>query len=147
MQLFECKDVIRAHLQRFTIEDKILTHCLSLGWQMIEGHANFWWMRNTKDFNLILDTASYNITTSATGDLALPNFKDARALIWKDPTAVRYDPVLLGKVDRDELDLWYDTDDEGHPEHAIIENVTLLIYPPKPQILYNMNKNTVIWPF
>src|SRR3990170_4139729 len=139
MKLFEVKDIIREHFSRFNFPTRMLDLSLSQGRQQIEVQGNFWWMKSEKDFNLVVDQAEYSITTLSDGSgLNLPKFKDARALVWKKPTDTRYGIVDLGKIDKEDLDLTWDTDDEGNPEQSVIDNTTLIIYPPKPQVAYNM---------
>jgi hypothetical protein len=100
-------------------------------------------MRDTTDFNLVIGTQDYIIGSGAAIDIA--KFKDARWLSYKKSTDVRWQPVSLGEVDHEELDLAYDEDDEGPPEAAIIDNVTLKLYPPNPDLTYNMRLYHYNW--
>lgn len=146
MKFFEAKDTVREHFSRLGFPSSQLIISLSQGRRFIEKYANFWWMRKEKDFNLVVDQATYSITTSGGGGLNLPKFKDARALIWKELAAsTRFEPVLVGKNNKEELDVFYGTGDKGSPEEAFIEDTTLHIYPPKPQITYVMRLYHFEW--
>ena len=147
MKFYEVKDIIREHFSRFNFPTKMLSLSLQYGRQQIEAAGNFWWMKSEKDFNLVVNQATYSITTLDTNSsgLNLPKFKDARALIYKKSTDVRYGQVTLGKSDKEELDLFYDTDDAGPPEEAIINDTSLIIYPPEPDLAYNMRLYFYQW--
>ena len=142
MNLWEAKDIVRAHFGGTAFPTVQLDHALTQGRRMIEAHANFWWMQGEKDFALTINTASYALYT---GVILLPDFKDARALSWKLAAGVSYEPVSLGDHTKEELDVLYDTDDEGPPEAAVIDNATLYIYPPKPDVAYSMRLYRYSW--
>lgn len=142
MFLWECKDIVRSHFGGTAFPTTQLDHALTQGRRMIESHANFWWMEGSKDFSLTIDLQTYAL---ATGVILLPNFKDARALSWREAAGVSYEPVALGDNTKEELDVLYDTDDEGSPEVAVIENGTLYLYPPKPDKAYSMRLYRYSW--
>lgn len=142
MFLWEAKDIVRAHFGGTAFPTVQLDHALTQGRRMIEEHANFWWMQGEKDFSLTINQQSYPLYT---GDILLPNFKDARALSWREAAGVSYEPVFLGDNTKEELDVLYDTDDSGSPETAVIENATLYIYPPKPNKAYSMRLYRYSW--
>lgn len=146
MKLYEAKDIVREHFGRLKFPTTFLNHALTQGRRVVEKHGNFWWMRQTKDFSLVVNQPIYKIkTVSGSNALNLPNFKDARWLNWKEPTGVRYEPVSLGTLTKEELDLHYDTDDTGSPEAAIIENDELIIYPLLPDDTYGMRLYIYQW--
>ena len=146
MKFFEAKDIVREHFSRLKFTTPMLIHSLTEGRHQLETHANFWWMKKEKDFSLVVDQASYSITTSTNDGLNLPKFKDARGLIWKeDASATRYDPVAVGKQEKQDLDVLYGTDDQGPPEAVAIDDTTLHIYPPKPQSTYVMRLYHYEW--
>lgn len=142
MLLWEAKDIVRAHFGGTAFPTIQLDHALTQGRRMIETHANFWWMQGEKDFSLTIGQDSYPIYS---GDINLPNFKDARGLSWRTASGVSYEPVALGDITKEELDVLYDTDDEGEPEAAVIENATLYIYPPNPDAAYSMRLYRYSW--
>lgn len=136
MTLGEVKDVVREHFGRMGVPTHMLDIALTEARKRVEKEGNFWWMRSSTTFNLAADTQTYIIGSGAAINIA--NFKDARALHYKRSTDVRWEPVELGTVDQEELAVMYDTDDTGAPEFAIIDNVTLNVYPPDPDQAYNM---------
>ena len=142
MLLWEVKDVVRSHFGGTAFPSIQLDHALTQGRRMIEAHANFWWMQGEKDFTLTINQQSYPIYT---GDILLPNFKDMRALSWKEPTGVSYEPVAAGDHTKEELDVLFDTDDIGSPEAAVVDNATLYVYPPKPNKAYSMRLYRYSW--
>jgi len=142
VNLWEAKDIVRAHFGGTAFPTIQLDHALTQGRRMIETHANFWWMQGEKDFSLTINQDAYPIYT---GDILLPNFKDARALSWREAAGVSYEPVALGDITKEELDVLYDTDDSGSPEVAVIDNATLYIYPPNPDKAYSMRLYRYSW--
>lgn len=143
MLLYEAKDVVREHFGRIGLPTSILNIALAEGRKTIEKEGNFWWMRTIADFSAVIDTGEYTIESG--GDIDISNFKDARALQQKDPSFVRWEPVELGIVDEEQLNIMYDEDDEGPPELAVIDNTTLKIYPPNPQVAYDMRLYAYQW--
>lgn len=137
MNLGDVKDIVREHFSRTAFPTVMLDFALAEGRRIVESHANFWWMRDEKDFSLTIGTGSYGITTSGTGNLNLPNFKDARAFHWAQPSGVRFEPTELGTITKEEADLLYDSDDEGNPELVLVENDDLIIYPANPDKAYD----------
>ena len=137
MLLHDVKDVVREHFGRVGLPTSLLTFALAEGRKTIEREGNFWWMRASKDFSLVVNQQDYVIAASG-GDITIPNFKDARALHQKVSTETSWCPVELGTVEQDQLNLMYDTDAQGEPEFAVIDNMTLKVYPPKPQLTYDM---------
>ena len=133
----QIKDVIREHFGRLGFPTVMVDLALEEGRKLIEKEANFWWMEAEATFSLVVDDADYVIAASG-GSITIPNFKDAQALQWKRSTDVRWEAVSLGDESKDALDVMYDTDDEGWPEAAVIKDMTLFVYPPKPQETYNM---------
>ena len=142
MNLWEAKDIVRSHFGGTAFPTIQLDHALTQGRRMIEGHANFWWMQGEKDFSLTIGQDSYPLYT---GVILLPNFKDARALSWRESAGVSYEPVAFGDYTKEELDVLYDTDDEGPPEAAVIDNDTLYVYPPNPDAAYSMRLYRYSW--
>ena len=114
----------------------VMDFILASGRRDIEKIHNFYWMRATKSFNLVIDQASYSITTSPSGGLNLPNFKDIRVLFEKDPAFSRWTEVEI--KDFNQAEPLYPTDDTDEPEAAVIDNNTLFVFPPKPDKAYNM---------
>lgn len=135
----EAKDIVREHFGRLGFTTPMVIQALAGGRRAIEQHANFWWMRaDPKTFNLTINQNEYLIKVSTSNGLNVPLFKDIAALYWKVSTDTQWEIVDIGKKTKHELDLEYATDEEGTPEQATIDNVTLAIYPPEPQVAYNM---------
>lgn len=143
MLLYELKDFVREHFGRLGIPSSLVNIGLTEARKLIEKEANFWWMRGIADFSAVVNTSDYVIGSGLAIDIA--NFKDARALQFKVSTDHRWQPVGLGTKDQEELNMMYDDDDEGEPEIAVLDNVTLKIYPPKPQVTYDMRLYYYKW--
>ena len=145
MKFFEAKDIVREHFSRLKFTTSMLIQSLTQGRRRVERHANFWWMTGIKSFNLVVDQATYSITTSGSGGLNLPNFKDHRSLLLSEDSGVTFTPVPVGEIDRTELDSYYMTTQPGVPEQGAIEDTTLVIFPPKPQLTYPMKLYYYQW--
>lgn len=146
MKFFECKDIVREHFSRTGFPSSMLILSLTEGRHSIEMHANWWWMKQEKDFSLVVDQQEYSVTTSTSNGLNLPDFKDARGLLWKiNAAATQWDPVAIGIMSKPDADLLYKTDGEGSPELAIIDNTSLFMYPPAPQETYVMRLYHYEW--
>ena len=143
MTLGEVKDVVREHFGRMGLPTAILDISLAEGRRLIEREANFWWMRATTEFNLVANTQDYIIGSGLAVNIV--NFKDARAINFKKSTDTRWQPITLGTMDQEELDVMFGTTDAGPPVVAIVDNVTLKIYPPKPDLAYNMKLYHYNW--
>ena len=143
MILGEVKDVIREHFGRMGISTSLVDIALKEGRKLVEKEANFWWMRGTIDFVLGVNQQDYVIGTGE--DVEIDNFKDGRALQWKKTTDVRWSSVDFGTMDEEELNLMYDETDTGNPEAAIMDNVTLKVYPPFPDQQYDMRFYYYAW--
>ena len=137
MLMGQIKDVVREHFGRIGIPTPVLDLALTEGRKLIEKESNFWWMEAEATFNLVVGQADYDIAASG-GEITIPNFKDAQALQWKRAAEVSWEPVAFGELTKDDLDLMYDEDDEGHPEAAYLQNKKLYVYPPNPDVAYNM---------
>jgi hypothetical protein len=143
MLLYEAKDVVREHFGRLGLPTSILTIALNEGRKMIEKEGNFWWMRTIADFVTVVGQQEYVIGDA--DDIDIANFKDARALQQKMSSEVNWEPVDLGIIDEEELNLMYDEDDDGEPENAVIDNVTLKLFPPMPDLAYDMRLYAYQW--
>jgi hypothetical protein len=143
MLYYEVKDMVREHFGRMGLPTGILDTALAESRKMIEREGNFWWMRGIANFNLVASTTTYAIGSGLAIDIA--KFKDARALQQKKSTDTRWEPVELGVIDQEDLNLMYDNDDPGEPEYAIIDNTTLYVYPPLPDLAYNMRLYYYKW--
>lgn len=143
MYLYEAKDVVREHFGRLGLPTSILNIALTEGRKLIEKEGNFWWMRTIADFVAVVDQQEYVIGDA--DDIDISNFKDARALHQKRSEDVRWEPVELGIVDEEQLNLMYDEDDDGEPEYAIIDNVTLKLFPPLPDVAYDLRLYAYQW--
>ena len=137
MQYYQIKDYVREHFGRTGIPTSFLDLALEAGRLEIENHANFWWMQTDTTFSLVDGTQTYAIGSGSAIDIA--RFKDAKALHWRaSGSDTSWEPVMLGVMEKDELDLLYDTDDTGDPEYAVIVDNTLYVYPPDPNSTQSM---------
>ena len=142
MLLWEAKDIVRAHFGGTAFPTVQLDHALTQGRRLIEGHANFWWMQGATDFTLTIDDGEYDVDASP---ISLTNFKDLRALSWREPSGVSWEPIAFGDHTKEELDVLYDTDDTGSPEVAVLENKTIYLYPPDPDKAYPVRMYRYVW--
>ncbi len=132
----EVKDIVREHFSRTQFPTGQLDQALAEGRRIIENGGNFWWMRDRKDFSLVIGQGSYSILTSTNGGLNLPNFKDAIAFTWTTVGGTVFEPISVGDLPREEAEVIY-SDDIGTPELVVIENDTLYVFPEKPLAAYS----------
>lgn len=132
----EVKDIVREHFSRTQFPTAQLDQALAEGRRIIENGGNFWWMRDRKDFALVIDQGTYSILTSSSSGLNLPNFKDAIAFTWTTDGGTTFEPIPVGDISREEAEVIY-SDDDGTPELVIIENDTLYVFPENPQDEYD----------
>lgn len=137
MKLFNIKDIVREHIGRLGLPSEILVLALDGGRREVEKNGNWWWARSTKSWNTTIDTASYPITTSTGVALNLPKFKDIRAIKTKVSTDKRWAPVEVGQMTLEDTEETYATDEKGTPEVAVVDNVTLILFP-IPDKAFNM---------
>ena len=102
MKLWEAKDIVRAHFGGTAFPTIQIDHALTQGRRMIETHANFWWQQGETDFQLAINKQNYPVYSGA---INLPNFKDLRALSWREPAGVSFEPVWFGDNTKEELDV------------------------------------------
>lgn len=134
----EVKDIVRAHFGLTQFPTSMLDQALAEGRRIIENHGNFWWMRGRKDFSLTVGTNEYSVTSSVSPGLGLTNFKDGKAITWALVGGTRFEPAEYGTIEEDEVEIIYDTDNEGSPEIVILKDETLHFYPPEPDAAYQV---------
>jgi len=139
MNLGEVKDVVREHFGRVGWSTTMLDLALGSARREIEKHAEggYYWMRATKSFSTVAAQQDYSITTSASGGLDLADFKDARALKVKTTTDTVWSDVSVGEVTQEEAESMFATDETTMPLVAVIDNVTLKLFP-VPDVVYDM---------
>ena len=142
MLIWEAKDIVRAHFGGTAFPSVQLDHALTQGRRMIETHANWWWMQGETDFTLTINDGEYNVDASP---ISLTNFKDLRAMSWREPSGTSWEPIAFGDHTKEELDVLYDTDDTGSPEVAVLENKTIYLYPPDPNKAYPVRLYRYVW--
>ncbi len=134
MTLGDIKDVVREHFGRTGWPTYMLDAALSSARRDIEKSGNFYWMRNSTTFNTVASTQTYAITS---GSINKPNFKDLRALHVKESTDVVWTEMEVGTVTLEEASLMFATDETDLPLIAVVDNVTLYLFP-TPDDAYNM---------
>ena len=137
-ELFKIKDIVWDHFGRVGFPSTMLDRALEGGRREVEQAGNFWWMRTTKEWSLTVGTNEYPLLVSTGVGLNLPNYKDLRALKWKESGDVDWEPIDVGHMALEEAEEAYSTDEEGSPEIGVIDNVTLILFPPEPDLAYNM---------
>ena len=138
MKLGEAKDLVRYFIGKQDLPDHVMTFFMDGGRREVEKRHNLYWMRNKLDFSLVVDQVSYSITSSGSGGLNLPNFKDVRIMLTKLSTFTSYSYPPVEFFDFEKTDTLYATDDTGETEMAVIDNETLFVFPPKPDKTYDV---------
>src|SRR3990167_5337848 len=136
MDLGSIKDVVDDLIGRGTLPVHIMDYGLGFGRREIEKTANFYWMRSSKTWSMVVSQNTYSITTSSSSGLNLPNFKDVLAMFSSVTGSNQWSEVLPGDVFQLEHD--YPTDGPGKPRFYVIDNTTLRLYPPSPDATYPM---------
>lgn len=127
----EIKDTVREHFGRTGWPTAMLDIALGAARRDIEKNSNggYYWMRATKTFSSVVDQQNYSIPLSSSGGLFLPNFKDVRALRVKETTDNIWTDLSVGEVTQEEADVMFATDDTDIPTLAVIDNVTIKLFP------------------
>ncbi len=139
MTIGEVRDIVRELVERFNIPAHVLNYAMGRGRREIENRENFYWMSvaTPKDWSTVDGQQGYSVTLSTSNGLGITNFKDIRILGTKTTSDTAY-----SEVDTDppleELAIAFATDDKGQPEVAILENDTLLLFPPDPDAVFDM---------
>ncbi len=161
MKLFEVRDIVRENVGRDKISEHLLQYSLSQGLRNIEKTGDYWWMRGTKTWNVIINQQAYNLTTSASGGLNLPNWKKNRVLLTQDGTLTNPDwDEVFGPIDIEEAGLEFADTDNGMPVIYSVDESTitateedpsattpaqLLVWPNNPDKTYNMRLHYYQW--
>ena len=141
MELGKIKDIVRDIIGRDVVQSHIMTFGLDNARREIEKTANFYWMRASKTWNCVVDQQDYSITTSGSGGLNLPNFKDVLALFSQVSGSNQWTEVRPGDVFY--LEQQYATTATGQPRRYVVDNTTLKVYPPEPEQTFPMK----LWHF
>lgn len=129
------KDTIREHFGRVGWPTFMLDAALASARRDIEKEGNYYWMRTSGTFNTVASTASYAITS---GTINQANFKDLRSLHVKESTDTMWSEVEVGIISLEEAKMSFATDDTDMPVLAVVDNVTLYLFP-TPDDAYNMD--------
>jgi hypothetical protein len=129
MLLHQVKDIIREYAGKTGLPTTMLDLCLENARLDIEKFQNFWWMQADLDWLTVVDQAAYPLKVDTTNGLEITNFKDIRALKFKEETEVDWQPVDVGTHTKEDLDSMYDEDETGDPELAVVEGDNLILYP------------------
>jgi hypothetical protein len=136
LKISEIKDVVKDLVGDRDIPEHMLDYALGSGLREIEKRYNGWWMRSQKAWNAVDGQQQYLIRSAASGGLNLPDYKDVRTLLTKDTTATLYQRVEITEFDIAQA--IYATDSTGEPEMAVVDNVSLYLFPPDPDQTWNM---------
>ena len=144
MELYKVRDIVREQVGGAdALSEASLTWAVERGLREIEKTNNWYWMEAIKEWNLTINQGSYNVYTSTTNGLLLPNWKDSRILLIQDATLTHpfWDEVEGPKIAEDYVPR-YATDDQGiskfwYKDEQNIE-VVLNLLPPKPDKAYSM---------
>lgn len=131
----EAKTLIRLLAARGDFEPLLLDYFLDLGRRELEGGRsdNFYWMRASKEFNLVINQGDYVITAPP---VSISDFKMVRYVLWKDPTLTGWRQIPSYELDL--LDTNYDTNSNGSPEAYNLDDQTFKVFPVDPDKAYNM---------
>ena len=133
--------MVRDIVGRDVMQTHVMDFALSNARREIEKTANFYWMRSSKSWNIVVEQQDYSITTSTSNGLNLPNFKDVHALFSSITGSNQWTEVLPGDIFL--LEKQYQIDAPGQPRHYVVDNTTLKIYPPEPEQTFPMK----LWHF
>lgn len=136
MELGKIKDVVRDIVGRDVMQTHIMDFALDTARRELEKLGNFYWMRSSKTWAVVASQQSYSITTATDNGLNLPNFKTIHALFSSTATASQWTEVLPGDVEALEGD--YLVTAAGQPANYVVDNTTLILYPPAPALAYSM---------
>ncbi|MCI0565367.1 MAG: hypothetical protein MN733_43435 [Nitrososphaera sp.] len=138
------KDIVREHFGRIGWPSAMLDQALAQARRDIEKNGNYYWMRDSATFNT---TDGDNTEAITSGNINEAAFKDIIALGIKETTEFIYTPVDVGNISLEEAEMVFsvgDTTDEDMPRVAVIENVTLHLFP-TPDDTYNMKMWFYAW--
>ena len=134
--LADVKDFVREHLARTTFPTEFLDRAIDGGRRYVEKEGNWWWMRAPATPVAVVNQQNYTLDDSAPTGWAISSFKDAKALMTKKSADTEWSPMEFGTMSLDEATLHWATDDDGIPELAILDNRTIKLFPPKPDVAY-----------
>lgn len=129
MLFHEVKDIVREYAGKTGMPTTMLDLALENGRLDLEKSQNMWWMQADYDWLTVVDQREYPITVATDNGLEITNFKDIRALKYKEEEEVDWQPVEVGTYTKEDLDGMFDEDEEGEPELACVEGANLLLYP------------------
>ena len=161
MELYKVRDIVRENVGRDKLAYHMLNYALDAGLRRIEKAGNFYWMRAVKTWSAVVNQQAYPITTSASGGLNIPNFKDSRILLVSDQTLTNPDwDEVFGPIDMEEAGLEFADTDTGMPVVYSIDEDTvtgtlvdptgstvpqILLYPPEPDKTYSLRLHYFQW--
>lgn len=159
MNIAEVRDIVRENVGRDKASEHLLKWALDQGLREIEKRGNYYWMRAVKTWSAVVNQQAYSVTTSSSGGLNLPNFKDTRILLASDQTLPNpsWDEVA-GPIDMEDAGIAFADTDQGFPQAwGLSESTTtaaspdplsstqLLLYPPKPDKTYSLRLHYYQW--
>lgn len=161
MNVYAVRDIVRENVGRDKMAQHLLDYAMEQGLRRIEKAGNYYWMRAVKTWSAVVDQQGYFITTSTTGGLNIPNYKDTRILLVSDQTLTNPDwDEVFGPIDMEEaglafsdtstgMPLIYSTDDDTVTSDLANPTGTtppkILLYPPKPDKTYSMRLHYYQW--
>ena len=162
MNVAQVRDVVRENVGRDKASSHLLEWSLDQGLREIEKTGNYYWMRAVKTWSAIVDQQPYSITTSTSGGLNIPKYKDTRILLVSDQTLSNPDwDEVFGPIDIEDIGLQFADTDEGMPVAWALDEATstgtledpataatspsILLYPPKPDKTYSLRLHYFQW--
>ena len=135
------KDIVRSNLGDPKLNNNLLTFFMEQGRREVETLGNFYWMVSTKDFILTPSRSAFSLTGAT--DLALTNFKEARYVLAKAQGTTRWYSLRIKGFE--EARIVDPTDKVGPPKIAVVNNITLFIFPPTADTTYDIELGFFQW--
>jgi len=137
MTISEAMDITRSLCGKPDVDPLLLRFAMDEGRREIERLGNYYWMAQKIALNLFEDVQEYSITTASGNGFDLSDFKIHRYAFMKaesasDDSDVEWYKLPIGSHS-DAMDV-AQSDDEGRPEAASIENTTFFCYPTPDQV-------------
>lgn len=138
MTLLEVKDAVQDGVGQHQLTTAQYNQYLGRARREIENRVSGHWMKAEKLWSTVVDQQAYPLLVGTGGGLNIPNFKDIRSSRSKKSTETLWSLPHTVYNDYDVLWSKYATDDTGEPEEIVIDGDDLVVFPPKPDAVFDM---------
>jgi len=143
MTFGEIKDLVRDHIGRTDIPPHQMKYFMDSARRLIEKEQHWYWMEAQDTWSTVVGQAEYAITVTAGGGLNLPAYKDVKTLYEKTTTSSLWTEVEI--TDFQQARPQWSVDDTGEPEKAVFQNLSIFLFPPLPDAIYDMMMDYWQW--